>query len=144
MTPRRSRRDISTPASCRRSAAWAPSRATAHRTARPPRLWRPAPAARSRPPERVGRASAVPSRQKRMLPCSLAGPPHCDALHPQRRLADADRHALAVLAAGADAGIELKIVADHGDAMQVGRAVADQHRALQRRADPAVLDLVGF
>src|SRR3989449_10178441 len=67
-----------------------------------------------------------------------------DPVHPQRRLADADRHALAVLAAGADAGIEREVVADHGDAMQVGRAVADQHGALQRRADLAVLDLVGL
>ena len=34
----------------------------------------------------------------------------------KRRLADADRHALAVLAAGADAGIERHVVADHADA----------------------------
>ena len=39
-----------------------------------------------------------------------------DAVDPQRRLADADRHALAVLAASADAGVEREIVADHGDA----------------------------
>ena len=64
--------------------------------------------------------------------------------HPQRRLADADRHALAVLAAGADSRIERKIVPDHGDAVQVGRPVADQHRALQGCPDLAVLDLVGL
>ena len=40
------------------------------------------------------------------FPCSLACTSDRDALHPQRRLADADRHALAVLAAGADPGIE--------------------------------------
>ena len=65
-------------------------------------------------------------------------------VHAQARLADADRHALAVLAAGADAGIEREVVADHADAMQVGRAVADQHGAFHRRADLAVLDLVGL
>src|SRR5690606_30037268 len=67
-----------------------------------------------------------------------------DLVHAQRRLADADRHALTVLAAGADAGVEFEIVADHGDAMQVGRAVTDQHRAFQRRAEFAVLDAIGF
>ena len=36
-----------------------------------------------------------------------ARPADRDAVHQQRRLADADRHALAVLAAGADAGVEL-------------------------------------
>ena len=36
-----------------------------------------------------------------------------DPVHAQRRLADADRHALPVLAAGADAAIEREIVADH-------------------------------
>jgi CRP-like cAMP-binding protein len=35
-----------------------------------------------------------------------------------RRLADADRHALAFLAAGADARVERHVVADHGDAHQ--------------------------
>src|SRR5579863_8472194 len=67
-----------------------------------------------------------------------------NAVDAQRRLTDADRHALAVLAAGADAVVERKIVADHGDAMQVGRAVADQHRALDRGAYFAVLDAVGL
>src|SRR5436190_154539 len=73
-----------------------------------------------------------------------AGAAHGDAVHPQGRLADADRHALAVLAAGADTGIEREIIADHGDAVQVGRSVADQHRALERRADLAVFYSVGF
>ena len=62
----------------------------------------------------------------------------------KRRLADADRHALAVLAAGADAVIEREVVADHRDAVQVGRPVADQHGALDRRADLAVLDAIGL
>jgi CRP-like cAMP-binding protein len=38
------------------------------------------------------------------------------AVDAQRRLADADRHALAFLAAGADARIERHVVADHRDA----------------------------
>src|SRR5712671_4491522 len=67
-----------------------------------------------------------------------------DALHAQRRLANADRHTLAVLAAGADAGVELEVVADHDDALEIGRPVADQHGALERRAELAVLDLVGL
>src|SRR6185437_5243903 len=65
-----------------------------------------------------------------------------DAVDAQRRLADADRHALAVLAAGADAAVECKVVADHRHAVQVGRSVADQHRALDRRPDLAVLDAI--
>src|SRR5690348_14286629 len=70
--------------------------------------------------------------------CSRTRTSHGDALHAQCRLADANRHALAVLAAGADAGVERKVVADHADAVEVRRAVADQHRTLQRRADLAV------
>ena len=49
-----------------------------------------------------------------------------------------------MLAAGADAGIKFDIVADHGDAMQIGRTVSDQHGALQRRAELTVLDFVGL
>src|SRR5947207_13154756 len=70
-----------------------------------------------------------------------AGAAHGNAVHPQGRLADADRHALAVLAAGADAGVELEIVADHGDTLEIGRPVADQHGALERCAELTVLDL---
>src|SRR3954447_19647574 len=73
-----------------------------------------------------------------------AGAAHGDAVHPQGRLADAHRHALAILAAGANAGVELEIVADHGDALEIGRPVADQHSALERRAKLAVLDLEGL
>ena len=43
----------------------------------------------------------------------MTRPADRDPLHAQRRLADADRHALAVLAAGADPGVELEVVADH-------------------------------
>ena len=41
-------------------------------------------------------------------------------------------------------GSSCEVVADHADAMQIGRPVADQHGALDRRADLAVLDLVGL
>src|SRR4029079_10315094 len=46
---------------------------------------------------------------------------HGDAIHPQRRLANADRHALAVLAAGTDAWVEREVAADHGNAVQICR-----------------------
>src|SRR4051812_29776827 len=126
MTPRHSHRGISTPAARRRSGASAPSSRTAHKTARPARPWRRTPPARWRPIARPVRArSMVVSK---VLPqesfpewfrfrWSLARSSDRDPFHPQRRLADANRHALAVLAAGADAGIEREVVADHGDAM---------------------------
>ena len=57
-----------------------------------------------------------------------------DAIEPQGRLAYPDRDALAILAAGADPGVELEIVSHHSDAFEIGRAVADQHRALEGRA----------
>src|SRR3984957_10100263 len=74
----------------------------------------------------------------------LPGAAHRDAIDAQGRLADADGDALAGLAAGADAVFELEIVADHRDAVQVSRPVADQHGALDRRADFAVLEPIGF
>src|SRR3546814_3851085 len=54
------------------------------------------------------------------------------------------RHALALLAAGADAVVELHVVADH---LHLGHhigAVADEGGALHRRAHLAVLDEVGL
>src|SRR6266511_3643806 len=41
-----------------------------------------------------------------------------DAVHAQGRLADSDRDALAILAAGADAGIKLEVVADHHGSLE--------------------------
>src|ERR1700691_5683412 len=67
-----------------------------------------------------------------------------DAIDAQRRLADADRHALSVLAAGTDTVVEREVVADHGDTVQIGRSVADQHGALDRRALLAVLDAISL
>src|SRR5262249_5538038 len=74
----------------------------------------------------------------------LTGPAYGDPIHAQGRLADTHRHALAVLAAGADAVVELEVVADHAHAVEIGRTVADQHRALDRLRQLAALDLVGL
>src|ERR1700730_14982704 len=57
----------------------------------------------------------------------------------QRRLTDPHGNALAVLAAGADAIVELQVVADHRDAREHVRAVADERGALERSGDPTVL-----
>src|SRR6516165_8203637 len=73
-----------------------------------------------------------------------AGAAHREAIDPERRLTDADRNALAVLAAGADAIVELQVVADHRDARQNVGTVPDERRALEWRADATVLDGVGF
>ena len=43
----------------------------------------------------------------------LARATHGQPIHAQRRLPHADRHTLPFLAAGADAVVELQIVADH-------------------------------
>src|ERR1700729_3907502 len=75
---------------------------------------------------------------------TLPRPANGNTVDAKRRLADADGNTLAVLAAGADAVVELEIVADHRHPVQVGRAVADQHGALDRRADFAVLEPIGF
>src|SRR5712692_1404597 len=71
-------------------------------------------------------------------PSSSPRPADGDAVHAQGGLADADRHALAVLAAGADTRIELEVVPDHAHPVEVGRAVADQHGALERLCKLAV------
>ena len=58
--------------------------------------------------------------------------------------ADTDRHALAFLAAGADAFIEPQVVAHHRDILQRLGAVADQRSVLYRRGDLAIFDQVGL
>src|SRR5262249_57478056 len=70
------------------------------------------------------------------------GAAHGHALEPQGRLAHAYRHALAVLAAGADAAVEREVVADAGDPGQRLGPVADERRTLDRRRDLAVLDQI--
>src|SRR5271165_4124051 len=73
-----------------------------------------------------------------------AGTTHGQPVHPQRGLADADRNVLTLLAAGAYALVELKVVAHHADPGQDIRTIADQGRALERRSQLAVLDGVGL
>src|SRR5216110_2811785 len=48
------------------------------------------------------------------------------------------RDTLAVFAAGTDAGIELEVIADHTHAVEISRAIADQHGALERGAAFAI------
>src|SRR5215212_8490490 len=129
------------PARRPRSGALAPSSLMVHRTARPARLSQQKPPTRPQPAA-VAESSSSQSSGPFRCRWSCAGASNRYPLHPQRGLADAYRHALAVLAAGADTGVQRQIVADHRNAVQVGRAVADQHRALERRAHLAVLDLV--
>src|SRR5262245_38535027 len=83
----------------------------------------------------------VPPRASRSLSRRAADG---EAVDPQGRLADADGHALAFLAAGADPRIECQVVADHADLGQHVRAVADERGALHGLADLAVLDQVGL
>src|SRR5690606_14633821 len=99
---------------------------------------------KTRPPPRGGRWSRLAGPFIAAIAASRFGAAHGQALDQQGRLADADRHALAVLAAGADAGVERHVVADHGDLGQHVGAVADQGRALDRAADLAVLDQIGL
>src|SRR5262249_15534632 len=100
------------------------------------------------PPSPAGWAPPSPAlRERGYARCpeaSRGGAADCEAVHPQGRLADADRHTLAVLAAGADPVVEAEVVADHRDLGQRVRAIADQGRALDRGTDFAVLDQVCF
>src|SRR5215469_10059965 len=79
-----------------------------------------------------------------IIACSTSRCADRNAVDPQCRLANADGYGLAVLTASANAIIELKIVADHRYAVQVGQSVADQHRAFDRRTYLAVLDAVSL
>src|SRR5689334_20315870 len=88
---------------------------------------------RQRPPGTLaGRAYAVSVRS--------AGAADRKPIDPEGRLSYTDGNALAVLAAGADSIIELQIVPDHRDPREHIRTIADQRRALQRRADAALVD----
>ena len=57
---------------------------------------------------------------------------------------NANWHALAGFAAGANTAVKLGIIPNHGDFGHRVRAVADQRRPFERRADFPVFDLVGF
>src|SRR5579859_6542807 len=91
----------------------------------------------------VGVLDAYTAAARVRLDRISGGAAHGECIDAQRRLADAHGNALPVLAAGADAVVELKIVPHHRDARQHVRTVADQRGALERRADAAILDRVG-
>src|SRR6202000_3015567 len=134
-----------TRATHRRSEASAPSSRREHKTVRQSRPWRETPDPAPRETAAAGRPSRVRAwRSIAVAPWSCAGAPNRNPFHPQRRLADTDRHTLTILAAGADLGVERQIAADHRDPMQVGRSVTDQHCAFQGRADLAVFDPIGL
>src|SRR6267143_4237852 len=63
-----------------------------------------------------------------------------ESFDPERRLDDADRHALPILAAGSNTVVEFQVVADHRDARQHIGTIADQGGALEGCAHAAVLD----
>src|SRR5260370_3013345 len=66
------------------------------------------------------------------------------AVDAQRGLAHAHRHALAFLAAGANAAVQAHVVADHGDVLERFRTAAHDGRALDGVLDLAVLDPIGL
>src|SRR5690606_38115251 len=69
---------------------------------------------------------------------------HRQAVHAQRRHANAYRHTLAFLAAGTYAGVQPHVVADHAYASHGVRTIADERRPLDRRSDTSVLDQIGL
>src|SRR5690348_13633925 len=100
-----------------------------------------------RAPGETPPAAAEPMRAAARPPAGQAscrGAADGQPVHAQGRLADAHRHALAVLAASADPAIEREIIADHGDLRQRIGTVADEGRALYRLAELAVLNEIGF
>src|ERR1700674_5543251 len=70
----------------------------------------------------------------------LDGAADGQAVNAQRWLANADRHALAVLAASADPVVKRQVVADHRDPGQCVRAIADERRPLHWIGELAVPD----
>jgi hypothetical protein len=89
--------------------------------------------------KRAGRRGRRASRRASgyRAPCryGAAVPPTVIVVHAQMRLADADRHALARPCRTLPMPVSsLDVVADHRDAVHRVRAVADQHRALDRPA----------
>src|SRR5262245_53574873 len=80
----------------------------------------------------------------RVPPVHSLGTPDREPVDADRGEAHADRHALAVLAAGPDAPVEGEVVTDARDALEHVGAVADQGRSLHRGADATVLDPVGL
>src|SRR5262245_63473094 len=83
---------------------------------------------------------AAPWRRPAPAPARSTGATHREPVDAHRRLTHAHGHALPFLAAGADAIVELQVVAHHADAREHVGAVADQRGALDGRAQLAVLD----
>src|SRR5438445_11382456 len=77
-------------------------------------------------------------------PFALSRTAHRYAVYPQCRLADTDRHALPILAAGADAGVEGEVVADHRHPSERIGSVAVQCCALDGIDKLDFLDLPRF
>src|SRR5439155_18827464 len=69
---------------------------------------------------------------------------HGEPVHLDCRNADADGNGLAILATSADTFIQPQVVADHGDAGQHVRTIADQGCAFDGGGDLSVFDHVGF
>src|SRR5207248_4831528 len=99
--------------------------------------WRWGPVARRVPPPKWESGLIGPSN-------STAGSAHGHAVHLDGGDAHAHRHALSFFAAGADALIELQVVAHHGDFGQRVGPVADKRGVAQRRGDLSVFDQVSF
>ena len=94
----------------------------------------PLPLLRCRPQSRRGHSTRT----------SLAGSADGQAIDFQRRLAHADRHVLAVLAAGAHTRVHFQIASDHRHFGQCIGAVADQRRTPDGIDKLAVFDLPRF
>ena len=85
----------------------------------------------------VGPAAGVSFRRS-------GGASNGQAVDAQGGLPDTDGDALAFFAAGANSGVELKVVTDHGDAGEGIGPVADDGGAFDGVLDFAVFDPVGF
>ncbi len=90
--------------------------------------------------------TGLPNRRllRYCFPCSFPGSSNSDCVEPDGRQADTDRDALPILAAGPDSTIEFEVVSDPTHPGQYVRAIADQRGSLDRGAQLAIFDLVGF
>ena len=59
-------------------------------------------------------------------------------------MANANRHALALLAASTNAGVKCHVIGNHADLGQRIRPIANQGRAFHRRTNLAVFNQIGF
>src|SRR5512139_3506284 len=79
-----------------------------------------------------------------ILPPASAGlgSAHGQAVDADRGQSHTDGDGLSVLAAGANALVELQVIANHADALQDVRPVSDQRGALHRATDLAVFNQI--